>query len=611
VGTTPNEWDGSDTQTDVSASPTFSTGVATFSGLSIAVNTTPKHYIITLDIAASPVDTAALQASVSAITHTDTAGHNANVLDTVDATITVDTSGPNSASFGATAGDQQCNLSWSSTTDNGSGMDSSEPYEVRWQKDTSFADCSGGDQLFIGTGLSTTHSSLINGDTYYYRLCYKDALGNQSESNDNPVTCTPEAAVDNPPGNTTDFTIMQNYARGLLLRWTPPNDDAGVTASGPANYYDIRYTDAADYPTSIDKTYFDTNWEGSVSNKAAYEPAPVDPESGTVKQFFTLSCIQADDTGNGNETCISPGGPDERVLPNTLYYTSLKAKDDLDANILCQGGALNCSEASNVPYYGDTNGSEASHTALRYGWNMVSMPYDWSSNGTKTLSNIFVDDVSGPYVYRWDSTGPLETDGNWVTVNTGSTFSTLISSPNYEMFNGKGYYLSSYSYNDVADHRDSGDTELLSQNSNASVAIPLEPGRNLIGNPYLKNVRLYDSSKTADEQLVYICVSNGGTVTGYVGNACTGSGTLTRKTFDEAVNDTDYSVNGWVDNAISFFVNETTPSAEPYASAKLRPWWGVWLLVNEDPWRDSTDGAGLGSAPADPDDKVMLIIIKP
>jgi hypothetical protein len=67
TGTTPNEWDASDTTV---ATASFSGATATFSGLSINVTTSPVQYIITYDIAAAPTDTQTLTGFVNSVTTT-------------------------------------------------------------------------------------------------------------------------------------------------------------------------------------------------------------------------------------------------------------------------------------------------------------------------------------------------------------------------------------------------------------------------------------------------------------------------------------------------------------------------------------------------------------
>ena len=106
---------------------------------------------------------------------------------------TVDASPPVSGTvFTAKPGSGRCTLNWNAASDSGSGMNLTEPYKVRYQAGTAPGSCTGGSQAYIGTALNTSHVGLMAGTTYYYRLCYKDNVGNQSQFSGNPVTCIPD-----------------------------------------------------------------------------------------------------------------------------------------------------------------------------------------------------------------------------------------------------------------------------------------------------------------------------------------------------------------------------------------------------------------------------------
>ncbi|SEM24258.1 Fibronectin type III domain-containing protein [Syntrophus gentianae] len=97
--------------------------------------------------------------------------------------------------FTASAGKGQCTLAWSEASDSGSGMNISIPYEVRYQVGADPGSCKGGNPAYIGTALNSVHKGLLSSMKFYYRLCYKDNLGNTSQYSGNPVTCTPKANV--------------------------------------------------------------------------------------------------------------------------------------------------------------------------------------------------------------------------------------------------------------------------------------------------------------------------------------------------------------------------------------------------------------------------------
>jgi len=81
-GTTPNEWDASDTL--VGAGVSFSGTTATFTGLNIAVTNTATQYLITCDIIASPTASQTILAAVTGLTSPNVLTNN----DNTDATLT-------------------------------------------------------------------------------------------------------------------------------------------------------------------------------------------------------------------------------------------------------------------------------------------------------------------------------------------------------------------------------------------------------------------------------------------------------------------------------------------------------------------------------------------
>jgi hypothetical protein len=124
------------------------------------------------------------------------------------------------ASFSATPGDTQCSLIWTAASDGGSGLHSTGPYEVRKQQGSDPGSCSGGSQLYIGTGLSTTDTGLTNGQTYYYRLCYKDNVNNQSQYTSNPITCTPNVTTVGDGTNPANASLCPGGAATMLDSFT-------------------------------------------------------------------------------------------------------------------------------------------------------------------------------------------------------------------------------------------------------------------------------------------------------------------------------------------------------------------------------------------------------
>ena len=414
----------------------------------------------------------------------------------------------------------------------------------------------------IASPYTTTITGLAAGSTYDVRMTYNDTDG-VTGTNPQTVANIVMPILDmTPPAQINNLDVNTQYMRGLKLQWTAPSDVKADNSTGSVSSYDFRFIDAVDYPTNMTQTNFNTYWNnasywgGGSLLKAAKEPTPA---SVGAAQYFTLSCAW---NGSDNNTCSTAEG--EKILwPNTLYYVAMRSSDDRP----------NESVASNVT--NPMSATQASHTALKYGWTAFSLPYNWgSAGGSETLANIFGDDLtSGVYVYRWDSTGVTETDGSWVEVPS----TTLLTPMANGIANGKGYYIYSFDYNSILDKEGS----TVAENSANYVKVDLELGYNMIGNPYLKNVPVDGNT--------WVCK-------GSTFNASTGCSGGTIYTFAGAV------TANWLGNSVYYYANATGFSSEYYTSAKLRPWWGMWIMVTSDPT--------LG-APLDPDGSVIFVIKKP
>jgi len=79
----------------------------------------------------------------------------------------------------ATPGDTQVALNWSGFSDAHSGVGS---YVVRFAMGSAPSSCTSGTAVpgYDGTSTTYTHTGLINGTTYGYRVCAIDMAGNTS-----------------------------------------------------------------------------------------------------------------------------------------------------------------------------------------------------------------------------------------------------------------------------------------------------------------------------------------------------------------------------------------------------------------------------------------------
>ncbi len=364
---------------------------------------------------------------------------------------------------------------------------------------------------YNSTGATFVDTGLIDATTYYYIACAYDEVPNYATSVAATVTLSRDTTS---PAKIVDLSSVAVYTRGIKLSWTAPGDDDGT---GTASTYDLRYTDAQDFVSEM-KTYLDIDW-GNL-DQVDGEPAPQTAGS-TETHFF----------GKNKENV--------KLLPNTSYFNVIKSKDDLD----------NPSVISN---------EVSVHTALKYGYNYMSLPFDASTGMSATLQNLLGDDVPYVYIFKWT---PLGLDwgnrfrGRWTRLSSSSFITSAFS-------NGSGYYMYVYSANfSVIDEQDSGGTPVVSENTDSWAKVDMVQGRNLVGNPYTKNV---------DFSTIKVCQNSTFTTSG----GCSGG---TVMTFVEAV------TAGWMDSTVAYYGNATTFTTETCSSiecvAKLRPWWGQWVYL--------------------------------
>ena len=119
----------------------------------------------------------------------------------------IDTAAPVDGSASANSGDGYLNVSWTSATDSGAGLDPVNTYKlVKATGSTAPADCSGA-AIYTGNGTSYFDSAVLNGTTYAYRVCALDDLGNLSAgvtvSGSPSAIALPETAISAPAAAAT------------------------------------------------------------------------------------------------------------------------------------------------------------------------------------------------------------------------------------------------------------------------------------------------------------------------------------------------------------------------------------------------------------------------
>ena len=91
--------------------------------------------------------------------------------------ISLDTTPPVDGTLLAAPRNAQVTLNWNGSTDAVSGI---AGYTLVYSTVSEPVSCAVGTQIYFGAGSSFTHANLVNGVTYYYRLCATDNVGNIS-----------------------------------------------------------------------------------------------------------------------------------------------------------------------------------------------------------------------------------------------------------------------------------------------------------------------------------------------------------------------------------------------------------------------------------------------
>ncbi len=278
---------------------------------------------------------------------------------------------------------------------------------------------------------------------------------------------------------------------------TPGVNKDSVTLSWTATGDDAQYGTAMRYDIRYSEfqivengSLTDSNRQIEFKNAARVEKTPAPSPSGTQESFVVAG-----------------------LSSNHVYYFAIKAFDKAS-----NGSTL--STCFNCP----------GHTALHSGYNLVSVPYKLP--GPNDPDSIFGNDLSKPVtVYQWTS---------------------VYSVPSI-ILEGWGYFLYAMGNNSILKAKDSSGNLLGIPENALSVSVPLQPGWNIIGNPYLHPVYLKDT-----------CVKNGN------GPSIP---------FAAAVN------NGWVGMSV-YSYDGTQYDAEVYVDplnllppARLSFWNGYWLQL--------------------------------
>ncbi|HEY5594288.1 MAG TPA: LamG domain-containing protein, partial [Nitrospiria bacterium] len=319
-----------------------------------------------------------------------------------------------------TTGEHQLNLTWIDGSNNETG------FQVERVTTTAGATCSGlsgysqiATVLRSGTQTTSTGgavyyaSTALTPSTYY---CYRVRAYNSSGYSayrypTTPVdtsvpTNTPVAGDITAPGTVLDLAVHPGSQRSnsIGLTWTAPGDD-GYTAGTAALSYDLRYSMS---PIGDPAGAGEVDWSDTVCADSSRPVDCVVQVAGEPLPKLAGQMEQVTVTG---------------LIPNTIYYVALKTADEVPNPSSMSNGA-----GGDNP----TDGSLAGRTALRTGFNLISVPLKPSSPNPLV---VFGDDVGGTIALsRWNSTGLGVTDGSYTGYGTSYTDFAVSSPPtvNYD-----------------------------------------------------------------------------------------------------------------------------------------------------------------------------------
>lgn len=330
---------------------------------------------------------------------------------------------------------------------------------------------------------TVTLTALTPNTVYHFRVLSVDGAGNKGVSPEYSFS-TLKVAQPDTPAAITDLRIQSGSStRNSLTLEWTATGADGV--EGTASMHELRMSTYKIIEDGIIPT------EGEINFSKATKVPPL----STPKVAGTSETVQVG-----------------QLETNSVYYFAIKAKDD-KGNLSAISNVVNGDNVPPLPV-----------TAIRQGYTMISFPLVPVTPDVQTLLSGFTGNTAE--LYWWSSSGIGDNTGAFILENN--------------VVPGYGYFLKS----DI-------DTAILNivgtVVTDASSVIPLQPGWNVIGNPYPKEVYLRNT---------------------YIKKVDTGE----LKNYEDAV------IAGWVGNAL-YNYNGSTYDFELYTEARLKLWRGYWLAV--------------------------------
>jgi hypothetical protein len=339
----------------------------------------------------------------------------------------------------------------------------------------------------LDNNLTTSHtvtlSRLTQNTVYYFRILSEDQAGNKNVSQGYNFT-TLKVSQPDTPAAITDLRIRTGFSTRNSTTLDWTATGADGT-EGTASMHDLRVSALKIIEDGITPSLDEINF----SNATKITGVPTPKVTGTSESFQV-----------------------DNLETNSAYYFAIKVRDE-KGNISVISNVVNGDKSPPLPT-----------TAVRQGYTVISFPLIPSTSDVQTL----LGGIAGVPVelYWWNSGGLGDENG------------TFLSETN--IVPGYGYFLKSNIENATLNIPG----EIV---ADASRTIPLQPGWNMIGNPYPNSVMLRET---------------------YIRKIDTGE----LKNYEDAV------IAGWVGNAIYNF-NGSTYDYSLYTDAILKLWQGYWIAV--------------------------------
>src|SRR3990172_852261 len=342
----------------------------------------------------------------------------------------------------------------------------------------------------LDSNLTTSHTVMLSGfsanTVYHFRVISVDLANNKATSSEYTFTTLKTTQPDTPAAIMDLRVQTSGSTRNTAILEWTATGADGN--EGTATDYDLRISELK----IIEDGVTTLNGEINFSNAQNITGLPIPGIAGTLESFKV-----------------------DQLNTNSVYYVAIKAKDE-KGNVSSISNVINSDKTPPIPV-----------TAIRQGYTMISFPLNPTTTDTQALLSAIVGDPVE--LYQWSSTGLEDASGSFTLISNVSP--------------GRGYFIKANMDSAVLNVTGTAITD-------SSWTVTLQPGWNMIGNPYPAEVDLINT---------------------FIKNIITGE----LKNYEDAV------IAGWVVNAF-YNYNGSTYDFSIYPQAKLKLWQGYWLALLQD-----------------------------